>query len=73
MISNVERTHKKIKKAGVSFLYDIFSLYHPKYDILSAEDAFKIFNTLGISLEYIILLANMRLMKVDEQGFLESS
>ena len=71
MISDVERTHKNIKRAGNKFLYDIFSQYRCCHSILHAEDALKIFNTLGLSLSTIILIANSHFLNVDEQKFLE--
>ena len=54
----------KIKRAGKNFLDNIFEPYRKvsyfdgKLNLLSGKDALKIFNTLGVTEDYILLMAS---------------
>ncbi len=58
-----EILEKRIKRVGKNFLNNIFTLYRDvayfdgKLNLLSGEDAMKIFNSLGVTEDYIVLMA----------------
>jgi len=70
----IDTYRKRIKRAGEDFLSNIFYNHKGTYgsgNILSAQDCLKIFNTLGITIEIIYLLAVANgLNDVDEEGFI---
>lgn len=57
--------HKAIKRAGHNCLYKLFH----NSNIMSGEDALQVFNTFGIPLPIIILIANSHGYSVDEAEF----
>jgi alanyl-tRNA synthetase len=73
---DLERLKKNVERAGSKFLDDIFrryrnvSFFDRRSNLLEAEESIKIFNTIGINLESIYLMAiSNGLDGVDEDGF----
>lgn len=70
-ICDMENMRRRLKRVGTGFLPNIFNKYFLS-EPLSSEDALKIFNSLGITLDVIFLLAESHGFNgVDEKGFEE--
>jgi alanyl-tRNA synthetase len=67
-MDNVKRTKNNLNRAGDWFLLNILRDAEAE-EILNGDDALKIFNTLGMPLETIILIANSHGITVDEEEF----
>lgn len=63
---DVERSEKRLKRAGKNFLSNIFK---QDGNCLSGEKALLIYNVLGMSLSDIIILADSHNLKVDKNEF----